>query len=452
MKSDRLLLRGRLLSFKSEPRSPDDTTSFDYIEDGALLIEDGMILKRGTYTEVIADAGNAEIVDHRPKLLTAGFIDTHIHFPQVQIVASWGAQLLDWLNTYTFPEETRFVEESHAAAMACRFFDLLTNHGTTTSVAYCSVHKASANAYFEEAEQRNMRVIGGKVLMDRNAPDGLRDTPQTGYDDSKELIAKWHGRGRAYYAITPRFAITSTPEQMEMTGALVVEHPDCFVQTHLSENRNEIAFTLELYPKARDYLDVYQRYGLLSDKMLLGHSIHLEDREIGALAETGARPVFCPTSNLFLGSGLFDDARLRSKGIVNAIATDIGAGTSYSMLQTLNEGYKILQLQDQKLHPLRAFHWITRGNAVALGLEDKIGTLEPGTEADIVVLDSRATDAMALRMERATTLSEELFVLQMLGDDRAIEEVYVAGRAQKGGTGRQETSVGRPATGVRTAA
>ncbi|MES0813086.1 guanine deaminase [Roseibium sp. SCPC15] len=431
MQSDRLLLRGRVLTFKSEPQTPDDTSSYDYIEDGALLIEDGMIRARGAYCDVVAKAGDAEIIDHRPHLLTAGFIDTHIHFPQVQIVASWGAQLLDWLNSYTFPEETRFADDDHAASMACRFFDLLINHGTTTSVAFCSVHKGSANAYFEEAEQRNMRVIGGKVMMDRNAPDGLRDTPIGGYDDSKELIAKWHGRGRAHYAITPRFAITSTPDQMEMAGALVAEHPDCYVQTHLSENRNEIAYTLELYPRAKDYLDVYQGYGLLSSKMLLGHSIHLEPREIDALAETKARPVFCPTSNLFLGSGLFDDAGLRARGITNAIATDIGAGTSYSMLQSLNEGYKILQLQDQKLHPLRAFHWITRGNALALGLEDKIGTLDEGTEADIVVLNARATDAMSLRMERAETLSEELFVLQMLGDDRVIDEVYVAGRPQK---------------------
>ncbi|MEM9631725.1 MAG: guanine deaminase [Pseudomonadota bacterium] len=431
MQSDRLLLRGRILTFKSEPQTPDDTSSYDYIEDGALLIEDGLIRARGAYSDVVTKAGDAEIIDHRPHLLTAGFIDTHIHFPQVQIVASWGAQLLDWLNSYTFPEETRFADDDHAANMACRFFDLLINHGTTTSVAFCSVHKGSANAYFEEAEQRNMRVIGGKVMMDRNAPDGLRDTPISGYNDSKELIAKWHGRGRAHYAITPRFAITSTPDQMEMAGALVAEHPDCYVQTHLSENRNEIAYTLELYPKAKDYLDVYQSYGLLSAKMLLGHSIHLEPREIDVLAETRSRPVFCPTSNLFLGSGLFDDAGLRARGITNAIATDIGAGTSYSMLQSLNEGYKILQLQDQKLHPLRAFHWITRGNALALGLEDKIGTLDEGTEADIVVLNARATDAMSLRMERAETLSEELFVLQMLGDDRVIDEVYVAGRPQK---------------------
>ncbi len=427
------MLRGRLLTFNAEPFGAEDTSAYDYIEDGALLIENGMILARGEFSDLIGDAGWTEIVDHRPHLLMAGFIDTHIHFPQVQVIASWGAQLLDWLNTYTFSEETRFANDDHAAAMACRFFDLLTNHGTTSAVAYCSVHKSSAEAYFEEAEQRNMRVIGGKVLMDRNAPDGLRDTPQSGYDDTKELIAKWHGQGRASYAITPRFAITSTPEQMDMARALVHEYPDCFVQTHLSENKNEIAYTLELYPEARDYLDVYQRYGLLSDKMLLGHSIHLEPREVAVMAETASRPVFCPTSNLFLGSGLFDEERMRKNGIISAIATDIGAGTSYSMLQTLNEGYKILQLQDQKLHPLRAFHWMTRGNAVALGMEDKIGTLDAGTEADVVVLNSKATDAMALRMERASNLSEELFILQMLGDDRAVEEVYVAGQPQKSG-------------------
>lgn len=427
----RKLLRGRVLSFREEPQGADDTQAFDYIEDGALILSNGLIEAVGPYSELKPQAVGATEVDHRPHLLMAGFIDTHLHFPQVQVIASWGAKLLDWLNTYTFPEETRFVDVAHSKEMASRFYDQLIDHGTTTAVAYCSVHKQSATAYFEEAEQRNMRMIGGKVLMDRNAPDGLRDTPQSGYDDSKALIEEWHGKGRAHYAITPRFAITSTPEQMAAAGALVAEHPECYVQTHLSENVDEIAYTAELYPKARDYLDVYETYGLLGPKMLLGHCIHLEDREIGALAETGSHPVFCPTSNLFLGSGLFDDAGLRAKGIVNAVATDIGGGTSYSMLQTMNEGYKVLQLQNQSLHPFRAFYWITRGNAVALGLEDKIGTLDKGTEADIVVLNSSATSAMELRMERATTLAEELFILQMMGDDRSITQTYVAGEPQK---------------------
>lgn len=431
MTSKQTLLRGRVLSFTAEPQGPEDTSAYEFIENCALLVADGMILAKGSYDALAPQAAGAEVIDHRPHILMAGFIDTHLHFPQVQVIASWGSQLLEWLNNYTFPEEVRFADAGHSAEMAGHFFDLLTSHGTTTAVAYCSVHKTSAEAYFTEAARRNMRMIGGKVLMDRNAPEGLLDTPLSGYDDTKELIAKYHGKGRGMYAITPRFAITSTPGQMEMAGALVQEHPECYVQTHLSENHDEIAFTAELYPQARDYLDVYQSYGLLTEKMLLGHSIHLQPREIDALAETKAKPVFCPTSNLFLGSGLFDDEGLRSRGITNAIATDIGAGTSYSMLQTLNEGYKVLQLQNQKLHPLRAFHWITRGNAVALGLEDKIGTLEAGTEADIVVLDSRATPAMDLRMQRAETLSEELFILQTLGDDRSIAQTYAAGQPMK---------------------
>jgi guanine deaminase len=421
------VLRGRLLTFHREPQTGDDTAAYTYLEDGALLIRDGIIAQTGSFAEIHTQAGTVPVTDHRPHLMMAGFIDTHIHFPQVQVIASWGAQLLDWLNTYTFPEETRFACEDHAARMARAFFDQLIAHGTTTAVAFCSVHKASAEAFFAEATRSNMRMLGGKVLMDRNAPEPLRDTPQSGYDDSKALIADWHGKGRNGYVISPRFAITSTPDQMRMAQALAREHPECHIQTHLSENRDEIAYTAQLYPEARDYLDVYQSHGLLGPKSLLGHAIHLTSREIDALAETGAHPVFCPTSNLFLGSGLFDDGGLRTRGIDNGIATDVGAGTSYSMLQTLNEGYKILQLQGQALHPLQAFHWATRGNACVLGLQDRIGTLASGSEADVIVLDARSTPAMALRMDRAESLAEELFVLQMMGDDRAIAQVYVAG-------------------------
>jgi guanine deaminase len=425
------LLRGRLLTFHRAPADQNDTDAFTYHEDGAILVREGVIAASGTFDAVAPTAPCTDIVDHRPHLMTAGFIDAHIHFPQAQIVASWGAQLLDWLNGYVFPEEARFGDESHAQAIATRFFDVLTEHGTTTAAAFCSVHAASADAYFAEAERRNMRMIGGKVMMDRNAPDTLRDTPQSGYDDTKALIERWHGRGRAGYAISPRFAITSSPQQLEMAGALATEHPDCHIQTHLSENREEIAFAASLYPEASDYLNIYERYGLLGGKMLLGHCIHLEEREVQCLAETGAHPVFCPTSNLFLGSGCFDHARLDKAGIQSAIATDIGAGTSYSMLQTLNEGYKVLQLQSQSLHAMRGFHWMTRGNAEVLGLADRIGTLDEGTEADIVVLDARATPAMALRMDRVETLAEELFVLLVMGDDRAVAQTYIAGEPHK---------------------
>ena len=421
------LIRGQVLDFHADPQ--DNADNHRFWEDGAILVEDGRIVAVGDHADLARD-GLPEI-DHRPHLILPGFIDPHIHFPQLQVIASWGAQLLDWLNTYTFPAEAQFADPDHAARMADLFLDQLTAHGTTTAVAFCSSHKTSAEALFAAAHARDMAMVAGKVMMDRNAIPAVHDTPQSSYEDSRALIEAWHGKGRQRYAITPRFAITSSPEQMEMAGALVREHPDCHLQTHLSENRDEIEFTLSLYPKARDYLDIYDHYGLLGPRTLLGHSIHLEPREIARMAETGSRAVFCPTSNLFLGSGLFDADGLRAAGVTSGIATDVGGGTSWSMLQTLNEGYKILQMRGQKLHPLTAFHWATRGNALALGMEAEIGTLTPGSAADLVVLDPCATPAMALRAERADTLAEKLFILQIMGDDRAVAQTYVAGRPQK---------------------
>jgi guanine deaminase len=284
-----------------------------------------------------------------------------------------------------------------------------------------------------------MLMIAGKVMMDRNAPDGVTDTPQSGYDDSKALIEEWHGKGRQNYAITPRFAITSSPEQMEMAEALVREFPDCHMQTHLSENHDEIAFTQELYPWSKDYTDIYDHYGLLGKKSLFGHCIHLSEREADALSESGSVAVFCPTSNLFLGSGLFDYQRYRKRDrrLRIASATDVGGGTNYSMLRTMDEGYKVIALNGEKLNPLASFWQITRGNAEALSIGDRVGSLEVGSDADIVVLDPRATPAMRLRMDRTGTLAEELFLLQTLGDDRAAVEVYVAGRAAKSPLGEE---------------
>ncbi|MES0808615.1 guanine deaminase [Roseibium sp. SCPC15] len=426
------ILRGRLLTFASAPEGPEDTAAYTYEEDGALLVSQGRIIERGSFAEITAVAPEGiEVVDHRPHLLLPGFIDTHIHFPQAQVIASWADQLLDWLNDYTFPEEMKFADKDHGKRIAREFYDALLAHGTTTASAYCSSHPNSVDSYFEEAELRGMLMLGGKTMMDRNAPAGLCDTAQNSYDDSKALLEKWHGKGRAHYVVTPRFAITSTAAQLEAAGTLMKEHPDCHLQTHINENHNEIAFTRELFPEADDYLDVYETFGLLGHKTLLGHCLHMNERELGVMKETGSVAVFCPTSNLFLGSGLFDKARLEIAGVRTAIATDVGGGTNYSMLRTLDEGYKVLQMQRQRLHPLITFYWATLGNAKALSLSDRIGTLDVGTDADLVVLNSRATPTMALRMETATSLSEELFVLQTLGDDRAVVETYVAGKASK---------------------
>jgi guanine deaminase len=425
------LLRGRTLSFHRWPETLDDTAAYTYEEDGGILIRDGKIAAAGGFAHVRAEAGeDVKIIDHRPNLILPGFIDCHAHYPQMQVIASYGAELLDWLNKYTFPAESKFVDAQHARRIARLFLDELIRHGTTSVAAYCSVHRQSAEAFFAEAHDRNMLTVAGKVMMDRNAPPSVCDTPQSSYDDTKALIAEWHGKGRQHYAITPRFAITSSPEQMAMAGALCREHPDLHMQTHLSENHAEIAFTQELYPWSRDYTDVYERYGLLGRKALFGHCIHLSEREADALSASGSVAVFCPTSNLFLGSGLFDYQRYRrrEKPLRIAAATDVGGGTNYSMLRTMDEGYKVIALNGEKLNPLQSFWQITRGNAEALSLADRIGTLEPGTDADITVLDTRATPVMRLRMEAVETLAEELFLLQTLGDDRAVAEVYVAGR------------------------
>ncbi|MCV9961393.1 guanine deaminase [Pararhizobium sp. BT-229] len=432
------LIRGRTLSFLRLPAGLDDHAAYTYEVDGALLVENGLILASGAYDAVKSQAADdvAEI-DHRPHLILPGFIDTHLHFPQMQVIGSYAANLLEWLNTYTFPEECRFVETAHAERIAGKFFDEMVRHGTTTAVAYCSVHKTSADAFFAESTRRNMRMIAGKVMMDRNAPQGLLDTPEMGYDETRAVIEQWHGKGRNHVAITPRFAITSTPEQMSAAEALVREFPDLHVQTHLSENRDEIDFTCSLYPEAVDYTDVYARYGLLGPKTLFGHCIHLSEREMDAMSETGSIAVHCPTSNLFLGSGLFPLRRLmnREKPVRVSVATDIGGGSSYSMLRTMDEAYKIQQLQGERLNPFESFYFTTLGNAQALSLEDRIGTLEPGTDADFIVLNMAATPAMALKAEVVTSLVDELFLLQTMGDDRAIIETYVAGVAAKVGLG-----------------
>ncbi len=426
-------LRARLLWFAGNPEDTGES-AIRYIEDGLLVLAKGRVVKAGEASALLASLpAAARVVDHRPHLLVPGFIDPHIHFPQTQVIASYGAQLLDWLNTYTFVEEQKFADPAHAARSAAYFFDELLSAGTTTAVTFCSVHKQSAEAFFTESAKRNTRMLGGKVMMDRNAPPALTDTAQSGYDDSRALIETWHHNGRQLYAIAPRFAITSTPAQLEAAGTLSREHPDCLVQTHISENLNEIDFTLSLYPDCPDYTGVYEKYGLFGRTTLLGHCIHLSESEKQRFAEAGAVAVFCPTSNLFLGSGLFNWQSMRDarRPVRIACATDVGGGTSYSMMRTMSEAYKVLQLQGQKLTGAAALHAITRGNAHAIGLGDTIGSFEPGFEADAVVLDSRATPLMAHRMETARNLAEELFILTTLSDERSVVETYVMGEASK---------------------
>ncbi|MGF1593037.1 MAG: guanine deaminase [Kiloniellaceae bacterium] len=422
-------LRGRLLSFSDDPAEA-GAAACSYIEDGIVLLGEGHILEVGEAAGLLPRIAGAVPVDHYPgQLVLPGFIDAHIHFPQTQVIASYGAQLMDWLERYALVEEQRFADPDHAARVASFFLDELARNGTTTAAVYGTVHPQSAEAFFAEAHRRNTRMIAGKVLMDRNAPEALTDSAERGYAESKALIERWHGLGRQLYAVTPRFAITSTEAQLEAAGALLREFPGCYLQTHLSENRREIETVRKLFPWAESYTAVYERFGLLGPRSLFGHCIHLDEGERLLLSGSGSVAVFCPTSNLFIGSGLFDMARARATAhpLRIALATDVGGGTSYSMLATLGEAYKVLQLQGQNLPALEAFHAVTLGNARALGLGDRIGALAPGLEADIVVLDPRATPAMAHRAERVETLEEELFLLMTLGDDRAVAATYIAG-------------------------
>lgn len=362
-------------------------------------------------------------------LICAGFLDSHVHYPQVPMIGAFGAQLLDWLNAHTFPAERRFADKAYARTVAKAFLRESLRNGVTTSCVYCTVHPHSVDALFEEAEALGLRIAAGKVLMDRNAPEDLRDTAQGGYDESKRLIDAWSGRGRLMYAITPRFAPTSTPAQLEAAGALWAERPDCYMQTHISESPAEIAWVKELFPHSADYLDVYDRHGLCGPRAIYGHGVHLSEGELARMHAAGAAIAHCPTSNFFLGSGAFNIARaLRADRPVRVgLGTDLGAGTSFSILATLNEAYKAAQLNQYALSAGHAFYLATRGTARAMRIEDKVGSLAPGMEADIAVLDLKSTPLIAFRMESVASLEEALFVQMTLGDDRAVQATYVAG-------------------------
>ncbi len=422
-----VILRGDVLSYHTSPFLAETPEAATRITE-AVAIREGKILAMGAFSDMQAMLPQADVIDHGSKLILAGFVDAHVHYPQTAIIASWGKRLIDWLNSYTFPEEMRFGDPAYAREIAERYLDLTAANGTTTMCSFATIHPASVEAFFTAAQARGQRVVAGKTCMDRNAPEGLRDTAQSAYDDSKALIARWHGVDRIEYAITPRFSPTSTPDQLAALGALWAEHPDCLMQTHLSEQLDEIEWVRSLFPQARDYLDTYEEHGLLGARGLYGHAIHLEERERHRLREHGVALVHCPTSNTFIGSGLFDMAGLMAEGQRIGLATDTGGGSSFSMLRTMAAAYEIGQLRGQPLHAAQLLWLGTQGSATALRMEDKIGNIAPGMEADLVVLDLASTPAISQRTARAEDLWEAVFATLMMGDDRAICEVWINGQ------------------------
>ncbi len=426
--AEKKIIKGSVLHFIDNPDGEDNGKAYQYFENGAIVVDNGHISAVDAYDEIKKSIPeHAEIHDYTGKLILPGFIDTHLHYPQTDIIASYGKQLMEWLEKYTFPEERKFENVEYANSVADFFLDELLRNGTTTAQVMSTVHMHSADILFRKSQERNLRVITGKVMMDRNAPEYLLDDPIKGYEESLELINRWHGKDRLLYAVTPRFAITSTEKQLEKSADLLTTAPNLYLHTHLSENKNEIAFVAELYPWSQDYLDVYNKFGLVTNRSTYAHSIHLSDQNFEQMAEKSASISFCPTSNLFIGSGLFNLQKPVDTGVKVGIGTDIGGGTSFSILKTLGEAYKILQLKGQSLSPLKAFYLATQGGAESLCLTDKIGNFETGKEADFIVLNLDSTPLIKRRMEFTDTIEERLFVLMMLGDERSIDATYIMG-------------------------
>jgi guanine deaminase len=422
--------RGTLVDFTGDPRA--DRRALRHVEDGLLLVDQGRIVSAGPYHE----APGVEIVHYRHKLLMPGFVDAHVHSAQTDVIASHGENLLDWLDRHTFPAEARFADPAYAHEASEYFLDELLRNGTTTAAVFPSVHPESVDAFFGAAARRGVRMAAGKVMMDRHCPEAVRDEAERSYRDSQALIRRWHGQGRLAYAVTPRFAPTSSERQLELAGRLLQEAPGVLLQTHLSENDEEVRWVRELFPWARNYLDVYARYGMIRPGALFGHCLHLDASEWEKLAAMGAAAVHCPSSNLFLGSGLFDFAAARHAAATVALGSDVGGGTSFSMLRTMHDAYKVAQMRRAPFDALDGFYLATLGGARALGMEERIGSFEPGREADFVVLRPDATPLLARRMAHAQGIEDRLFLLMTLGDERAIEATYVLG-SLTGASGRQ---------------
>lgn len=420
--------RGEILHFLADPAKVPEEESYEYFEDGLLIIKNGFVDQLGDASSLLAILPEGvDVVHYQQGLMMPGFIDIHVHYPQTEMIASYGEQLLEWLENYTFPAERQFSDIEHGKKVAEFFLSQLLEAGTTTALVFGTVHKESVDAFFTIAQQKKLRMICGKVLMDSNCPDYLSDTPETGYADSKALIKKWHKQDRLQYAITPRFAPTSSTAQLNKAGQLLNEYPDVYMHTHLSENIDEIAWVKELFPDSKNYLDVYDKSKLLGRRSVFAHGVHLHDEECLRLSETKSAIAFCPSSNLFLGSGLFNLKQAEAYDINVGCGSDIGAGTTFSMLSTLNEGYKTQQLRGDKLSPFKSFYLATLGGAIALDLEGTIGNFIQGTEADFILLDYNATPLMARRMLHCKNLTEKLFILSMLGDERHVVATHIMG-------------------------
>lgn len=412
-----------------DPGPKSDAAAVEYVEDGLLVVEDGNITAFGPATELLPAMRVGTVVeDLDGKLVLPGLIDCHVHYAQLDIIASYGERLLDWLNRYAYPAEARFADRAHGREVADAFLTELLRNGTTTAFVFATVFPESVDAIFEAAEVRGMRLIAGKVLMDRMCPAVLRDDADTAYADSRALIERWHGTARLGYAITPRFALTSSEAQLAAAGRLAAEFPDVWVHTHLAENAEEVDEIARQFPWSRSYLDVYDHFGLLRERSVFAHCLHLGAADRALLAKKGGAGAFCPTSNLFLGSGLFDLDAMAEAGVPVGLATDVGAGTSLSLLRTMSEAYKVLHLRSQTLPAARAIYLATLGAARALRLDDVIGNFSVGKEADFIVIDDGGSPLTKRRARAAETIDDLLFSLIFLGDDRNVAATYLRGK------------------------
>ena len=426
--------RGSIFTFKQSatlyniPRKKSDPSDhFLYIEDGVLMVEDGIIKKVGDYSKLKNEIDGIKVVDYKDKLITPGFIDTHIHAAQSGVVAAYGEKLLEWLNNYVFPFESTY-EHQEAAKKDLNFFlDQLIQNGTTTACAFGPLFYEATDIFFTEIDKRNMRFITGNILMNINSPDYFRLSTKENYDNAERLVKKWHNKNRLHYSLCPRFALSCSEEMLELSGQLKKQYPDIYLQTHLDENLNEIKEVKKIFPWSKHYLDVYDRYNLVTDRSIFGHCIHTTDEELALFKASQAIIAWCPISNNFLGSGLFDFDRTSRFTENITLATDVGAGNTFSMFAVMDDAYKVCMLQSYKLPSMLRWFMATLGTAKALKISDKVGSLESGKEADFIVIDPQASPILKYRSSQVNDIFELLFILMTLADDRQIKATYILG-------------------------